>query len=327
MLYKSVGIIGAGIAGLVCADRLRRGGVSVRVFEKSRGVGGRSATRHLQESSCDHGAQYFTVTDPVFAQRVTEWQDAGVVDVWHGRIVVIEEGAVRPLNEPRERFVGTPGMNSIGKHLAQDLNVSRETQIAAIEPHNDGWTLRDSAGRTHGPFEALIFTAPPQQTSALLADHSPLLSEQLHRVEMLPCWSVMLTFTGGLPVDFDGAFVNGSPLSWIARDNSKPLRKPTECWLLHASPEWSLSQLERPAAEVEVSLISEFRKLVGKDIPRPTSVVSHRWRYARPLEPLPPRFLFDSEHRLGTAGDWCGGPRIEGAFLSGHALALHLLQV
>ncbi|MFN9939342.1 MAG: FAD-dependent oxidoreductase, partial [bacterium] len=43
-LYDVV-VVGAGVAGLACAGALRESGASVVVLEKSRGVGGRCATR------------------------------------------------------------------------------------------------------------------------------------------------------------------------------------------------------------------------------------------------------------------------------------------
>ena len=42
-----IAVIGAGIAGLVCAQQLSQAGYSVVVVEKSRGLGGRLATRRL----------------------------------------------------------------------------------------------------------------------------------------------------------------------------------------------------------------------------------------------------------------------------------------
>ena len=326
MKYENVGIIGAGIAGLVCADRLHREGIAVTILEKSRGVGGRSATRHLDEFSCDHGAQYFTISDPLFAERVAEWREKGVVDVWRGRIVAIEAGVIRDLNHPRERLVGTPGMNSIGKHLALNCNVRNNVEIQRIDHSNEGWRVFDNAGQAYGPFDVLLSTAPPIQTCRFFAEWSRRLVEQIHSVDLLPCWSVILRFSFRLPIDFDGAFVNGSPLSWIARNNSKPGRGEPECWVLHASAEWSATHFDCEPADVGSALRNEFWKLLGRELARPLLVVSHRWRYAQSRDVLPMRFLFDDELKIGSAGDWCGGPRIEGAFLSGDALATHLLE-
>ena len=43
-------------------------------------------------------------------------------------------------------------------------------------------------------------------------------------------------------------------------------------------------------------------------------------------EPLDDECLWDPAAGLGACGDWCGGPRIEGAFLSGMAMAGSLLR-
>lgn len=53
-----IAVIGAGIAGLVCAQQLSQAGYSVLVVEKSRGLGGRLATRRLHGTWADHGACY-----------------------------------------------------------------------------------------------------------------------------------------------------------------------------------------------------------------------------------------------------------------------------
>jgi predicted NAD/FAD-dependent oxidoreductase len=137
---------------------------------------------------------------------------------------------------------------------------------------------------------------------------------------------VILRLTSRLAVDFDGAFVNGSPLSWIARNNSKPGRGLSECWLLHGSAAWSAQHVDREPEDAGKALIHEFWKLFGGELLHPSSVTSHRWRYSIPREVLPKSYLFDDQLQIGCAGDWCGGPKIEGAFLSGNALASRLLE-
>ena len=65
---KDIATIGAGIAGLACAQRLLDGGYSVTLFDEGRGAGGRMATRRVitpvGETAFDHGAQYFKARDP-----------------------------------------------------------------------------------------------------------------------------------------------------------------------------------------------------------------------------------------------------------------------
>ena len=48
-------VVGAGVAGLQCARRLRDAGLQVVVLDKARGVGGRVATRRVDGQPVDHG--------------------------------------------------------------------------------------------------------------------------------------------------------------------------------------------------------------------------------------------------------------------------------
>jgi len=57
---QHIAVVGAGMAGITCARTLQQAGHQVTVFEKSRGLGGRMATRDSAFGSFDHGAQYFT---------------------------------------------------------------------------------------------------------------------------------------------------------------------------------------------------------------------------------------------------------------------------
>ena len=59
-------VVGAGVAGLLAATELAAAGCRVIVLEKSRGIGGRMATRRLGGAVCDHGAQFFTVRTEEF---------------------------------------------------------------------------------------------------------------------------------------------------------------------------------------------------------------------------------------------------------------------
>ena len=60
----------------------------------------------------------------------------------------------------------------------------------------------------------------------------------------------MYLFEDRVDLDFDGAFLPGPALSWVARNNSKPGRPESEAWVVHAGPEWTgtHSSLSREAA-------------------------------------------------------------------------------
>ena len=78
-------VVGAGMAGITCARTLVQAGHRVTVFEKSRGPGGRMATRDSEFGSFDHGAQYFTVRDERFEQALAT--ASGLVRPWSANTV------------------------------------------------------------------------------------------------------------------------------------------------------------------------------------------------------------------------------------------------
>ena len=340
-----VAVVGAGLSGLACARVLHDHGHRVRVFEKSRGVGGRMSTRRRQTSDgrdqrFDHGAQYFTARDPRMRRWLGSWLQRGVVERWAGRIAEIRDGEVRPKEDQPDRFVGVPGMNALCRHLAEDVEVTLRTRVGALEEDGGRWRLRAAGGEPSdgggkpsageydlGRYDVVVVSAPAPQAAALLEGAAPDLAARTREVETAPCWAAMVTFADRLEPGFDGAFVHGSPLTWVARNASKPGRPEADSWVLHAGEAWSRSHLEEEPEEVAQALLAALAAAVGRDLPEPDHLAAHRWRYARPTEPLPERCLFDPDLGLAACGDWCGGPRVEGAFLSGCAAAGRVLAL
>jgi predicted NAD/FAD-dependent oxidoreductase len=322
---ETVAVVGAGLAGLACARVLADRGVSVRVFDKARGAGGRMSTRRAEAWHFDHGAQYFTVRDPVFARHVESWRRDGLVASWQGAIAVLDSGNMVIKDDDTGRNVGVPGMNAICRHLAADLDTIYQTRTGALERAGEQWLLAADNGSEIGLYDAVVVSTPAPQTAELFRDAAPALAARAASVEMSPCWAVMAAYPDRLDLGFDGAFVHNSPLSWVARNGSKPGRPEGEAWVLHGSPEWSREHLELDRSEAARRLLEAFAQAAGGLVEAPHHLDAHRWRFALPLEPLAEPCLIDADLRLAACGDWCGGPRVEGAFLSGRAAAERLL--
>jgi len=125
-----VAVIGAGIAGLAAASALQEHGHRVRVFEKSRGPGGRSATRRVDHLHFDHGAAYFTASEPAFRDAVSGWRACGTIDAWTPETARVVQGALRPATDRRERFVAVPGMSALGRHLGAGMSIHPGVRVA-----------------------------------------------------------------------------------------------------------------------------------------------------------------------------------------------------
>ncbi len=322
MTKPNVAIIGSGISGLICASELNARGFRVTVLDKARGPGGRMSTRRVPElgddADFDHGAQYFTVRTRDLAERVAVWQSEGLVAPWRGSFVGIDDAGITASSGDTRRFVGTPGMSSICRALAQSLDVRFEIPIGRVTQTDDRWTLESPEGDAIGQCDLLLCTAPAPQTAALLRDVAPAIARQAEGVAMQPCWAVLVAFDQPLGVGFDGAFINSGPLSWAARTSSKPGRQPVpERWVLHASTDWSTAHLEQSASEVLEPLLAGFFAAIGVRAQTPAWARAHRWRYALAEGALDEGYLLDVGARVGACGDWTNGNRVEGAFSSG----------
>lgn len=328
---NEIAIIGAGIAGLAAAQSLQSAGRSVVIFDKGRGPGGRTSLRRHGNFHFDHGAQYFTVSDDRFSRRVQAWEEQRVVRRWNAQVGVWSAGSIGSTRTDKERWVGVPGMNAMARALATHLDVRCGVEVDRVaRTDSEEWELYGRSEQTIGVFGTVIVTAPPKQSARLLEATSTSFLSELERVEMLPCWAVLLGFDNRVPTEFDGAFVNNGSLSWVCRNNSKPGRPDGESWVLHANPGWSQENWTVPADVVAQSLQSEFqdwiRKCGGAGLPEVVCQDSHRWAFSQPRDPLDAPYLYDSKRRVGVAGDWCGGPKVEGAFLSGTVLAETILS-
>ncbi|RQZ58430.1 FAD-dependent oxidoreductase [Burkholderia sp. Bp9004] len=317
----TIAIVGAGIAGLACARVLAEAGHRVTVFEKSRGVGGRTSTRRADGWQADHGAQYFTAQHPAFAAEVARWVASGAAAPWAARVASIGSLGPRELLAPAQRYVGVPGMTAPARHLSAGIETVLETTITELMHDEQGWRLISAErGALAVHHDVVIVAVPAPQAVPLLRRAEPGLAVIAQRTEMRPAWAVMAQ-CGHLPdPGFDAAFVNFGPLGWIAHDTSKPGRTGVSTWVLHATPEWSQANLEAPPERITRTLLDAFRDIVGATADTATA---HRWRYAE-LAPssvaAPGRFAWRAGPRIGLCGDWLGGGKIEGAWLSGTGL-------
>lgn len=149
-MIHDVAVIGAGVSGLAAARRLMKEGRNVVVVEKSRGLGGRAATRRFSlgsdmEVPVDHGAQFFTARDIRFVEQVSRWQEEGICFPWCESFMTWKAGALHDSSpqwrEPR--YACREGMSQLGRSLAEGVEVIREYEVSSVSLVHD---LKDSEG-------------------------------------------------------------------------------------------------------------------------------------------------------------------------------------
>jgi len=167
---------------------------------------------------------------------------------------------------------------------------------------------------------------PAEQAAVLLTSQAATLSVRASTAVSYPCWTVMLAFDE--PVPYEPDIMRGGethPVSWAARNSSKPKRGSIETWVIQAGADWSKRHIDHPAAFIEQALMEAFASLTGGHLSTPVACSSHRWLYAHAGQSgVGP--MWDKAMSLGLCGDWLIGSRVEDAWLSGKQLADMILS-
>ncbi|MFA5677273.1 MAG: FAD-dependent oxidoreductase [Pseudomonas sp.] len=313
-MHKSpVAIIGTGIAGLSAAHALRQAGCAVVLFEKSRGSGGRLASKRTAIGPVDIGAPCFSATGSDFRHACQQWHDDGLIAAW-------------PPSVGAAGWTGVPRMSSLSRGLLADTTVHFGCRINDILPMDSQWQLVDSEGTRHGPFASVILAVPAPQASELLST-APALASLAASVEMRPIWSVALGFRHPLPAPAGPGSPASYPLARHTHNSAKPDRaNAMDVWVLQADSDWSAANLDTPGAEIATQLQEAFARTLDYQLPPADFTLAHRWLYAEPAQPRSWSALAEASMGLYVCGDWCLAGRIEDAWLSGREAARLLLE-
>ncbi len=322
----TIAVIGAGLAGLVVARGLSAAH-EVTVLEKSRGVGGRMATRRAGPFEFDHGAQFFTARTSAFREYLEPLADAGVVTNWPAAFVEIRDGSItaeRRWDEEYPHYVGIPGMNAVGKALASGLNVQLETTVGSLSQQGGSWHLADDDGATLGEFDWVVVTTPAAQAANLLAETTLAASAA---VSMHACFALLLGFDDPVDVPWQAALVREADISWISVNSSKPGRPAATSFVVHSTNAWANEHIDDDVEAVRQHLAAVFNSVTGIDAGRVDHASVHRWRYANVDRQPGERFALDPQRKLAACGDWFVRGRVEGAFTSADALVARLARI
>lgn len=315
-------IVGAGISGLLCATELERQGISVRLLDKGRGVGGRMATRLMEGARLDHGAQFFTVRDPVFGDYVSQWLRAGVIKEW------FRKAPYDSNPEGYSRYCGVKGMRSVPEYLAQNLAVHCSESVHAVKYKNGTWQVfTQSFTRTENTYHArhLIVTAPLPQALALLNTSGlNYAGDALEPLQLIGYKRGLTTLailesTSGLAED-GFLQLDHEAVVWLADNQMKGISE-QPCITIHSSPEFAELHWDSPDDVRGPLMIAAVADHLKSSV---SMYVCHRWGFALSENRYQKPCFHNSEYNLTLAGDAFNGGRVEGAALSGIQAAKEL---
>lgn len=321
MKETDVLVIGAGISGLLCAKKLKDAGARVCVLDKGRGLGGRMATRRMAGGRLDHGAQFFTVRDPRLQEMVDGWLDAGVIKEWFRH----SPEDSNPNGYPR--YCGVHGMTDIGKHLAADLEVHRESRVTELARDIDKWAaICDNGTVFSAPY--MVVSAPLPQALSLLdtsgIDYAGGDAPALRRIRYAKGLATLAILDGPSKLPPVGHVrLSVSPLSWIADNQMKGISPAVSAITIHADAEFAEAHWDSPDEVRGPLMIEAAQPWLGSEV---LDYKCHRWGFTTPLNPWHEAQYTNAAIKLTLAGDAFGGARVEGAAVSGLEAAEAVIQ-
>jgi predicted NAD/FAD-dependent oxidoreductase len=332
---RDIAIVGAGAAGAAAAYALRESGDDVTVFEKSRGVTGRAATRRRNGCRYDHGANYVKGDDEFvedLLRNVLDTED--LVDVADPVYTFDESGTIEEGRDSDEhKWTYRAGITQLGKRLfaETEATVERSTRVAETVREDDGrWSLTDDDGEDLGTFDVLLLTPPAPQTADLLAatdwddDRRLAAHDAVAAVEYASVITAVLHYPFELDVPWY-ALVNTDKdhaIGWLSREECKPDHVPDgeSLLIVQMGQDWSAERIDDdPDAVVEETTAHVEDLLDDADLADPDWTDYQGWRYALPQEGIEGDAHRECESAgLYFAGDWIVGEgRIHAAVHSG----------
>ncbi len=310
---NSVSIVGCGISGIFAALELKKSGIeNIKLFDKSRGLGGRLATRRANEGKFDHGIQYIRLDG---ISHLPEIED------------LIKNNILIETKVP-DLFVGYDGMTSIAKFLAKDLDIYKEFKLLSISDGPDSMEMSFENGEKINT-DSLILSSPIKQSIEILERSSVKISqpklESIKKLEYYPTIIVMVESES--PINLNNEFFTECSegfFSSITDNFIKGISKKENFYTLVCSHDFSSKNFEKDYDYINSHLQAELNIMFKGEY---NILSNHKWRYSTPKDfYLPDDSLqISSNSFIGMCGDIFTNGKFDGAIKSGISVAKKLL--
>jgi predicted NAD/FAD-dependent oxidoreductase len=323
-----VAIVGAGMAGSIAAQRLRQMGYRVVIVEKSRGVGGRVATRRMHDTHADLGLPAWSVQGKFMQGILTAISRREAIAPWTDTIYEFDGESFVKNTHWSPAYVSPAGINRIAKYLASGLEIWRQRRAVAIAPTPDRtWYIgleatgsdRSDATPMELTAKAIVLATPAPQAATLLetvnGHFSPHFLDTARSVEYDPC----ITSIAGYSPDKQGEILRRSPpwravrfprdpvLASVSWESSKRRGDRAPVFVFHSSAAFAETCLDTDNLTLAAQALRDrASETLFPWLDRPEWWQVHRWRYAFCRRPHHGPLLASTQPAIvACAGDWC----------------------
>ncbi len=301
-------IIGAGLSGLALAKSITEKKLGqVLILEKSRGVGGRMATRRTLGTRFDHGAQFYRLKED--SQNFHEyWLQQEVTHEWFRSTL-------------GHHWCGNEGMTSLAKVMSAHCEVQLEKQIQTIEKINDGFRLTSDEGEIW-ECQNLVLTAPLTQALLLLDRSNIQYNSEFKNISYTKALIGLLTLKKEISLNEFGYLEFTSGDFFSITDQKKKGVSQKAALTVTMSPQFS----EKYFSETDDSLVLQhITKIFQEKYPHYEieGAELKKWRYCQALSQAGSLYA-EVQQNFYLIGDAFGGSSLLGALRSAKALSTYL---
>jgi renalase len=308
-------------------------------LERSRGVGGRCATRRVLGQPIDHGLSFLHGSDAGFVSAIRDVPGASLVEGWPHRV----EGRGAPClpkayGHGEVRLAYAEGLTAFPKALAQGVDVRFGLEATRLAEIPGG--VRIATGEQPPIDAASVVLALPAPSSRRLLEsldpegrESRAVRSLLAQVGAQACLTVLAGYPLSVPPPpWDVLYPEDSQsIQLVSQDSTKRPDPGFLVLVVQAKPCWSLAHLDGSDDEWTAGILQEAARVVGPWAGAPTWSQGHRWRFARadgasalsrPLGIRLPR----GGRVVITGESFAPGGGVEAAWLAGNACARRLIE-
>jgi len=313
-MVNPVSIIGCGISGIFAALELKKHGVrNIQLFDKSRGVGGRLATRRSNEGKFDHGIQCIELDGLLNLPEIK--------DLINNNILIE--------TQKTGLFVGYEGMTSVAKFLTKDLNVCKEFKLTSIDNSESSMFLNFENGQRITT-NSVILSSPINQSIEIIKNSNININTtkftEIKRLEYFPAIIIMIESENS--INLDNEFIQNSSsgtFTTITDNFKKRISKKENFYTLICSENFSAKNFEKEYQDINSSLKNELDTIFSNKY---KILSNHKWRYSTPKNfyPNDDSINIGENVFLGMCGDIFTNGRFDGAIKSGISIASKFLE-